>query len=162
MTSSVDGDSGIMTINADEIDIRDRGSIKALTSGAGKAGEIEVQANSLFISGDGASAFSGISSAFTGISSDADRGSSGDAGTLTLEVDTIELLDGGVIGSSTLGEGDAGNKCDQAKGQEYCGFVEDHEYRCTVIAHIIFEVIEQGAVAHGNIHQGKDGGGKQC
>jgi filamentous hemagglutinin family protein len=94
------GDAGRVAIKADIVDIRDGGLIRSSTRGRGDAGEIKVTAGHLRIDDAGAEVF-------TGITSRAAKGSTGDAGRVAIKADTIEIR-GGALGNSTYGEGNAG------------------------------------------------------
>ncbi|MES2126103.1 MAG: filamentous hemagglutinin N-terminal domain-containing protein [Pseudomonadota bacterium] len=93
---------------AGNIDILSRGAltlhdgafVTSYTRGPGKAGDVRVQADSLRIEGGAAR---------TEINSDAWRGSSGDAGHVSIKVNgALSLLSEGTISSSTDGSGNAG------------------------------------------------------
>ncbi|MFH0726597.1 MAG: filamentous hemagglutinin N-terminal domain-containing protein [Pseudomonadota bacterium] len=101
--SDSSGKAGRVTIwGADLIEVLNGGVISSDTYASGDAGGVEIEAGSLRIDRQGASKF-------TGISSDANSGSSGKAGTVTIRVtDLIEVLNGGVISSDTYASGDAG------------------------------------------------------
>ncbi len=80
------------------------GTISSSTFGAGEAGDVSLVTNQLLIDGQNFNLFS------TGVLSNAERGSSGNAGSvLTTANNSIELFKGGTIGSSTFGHGNAGN-----------------------------------------------------
>jgi hypothetical protein len=87
-------------VSADTIAIRDSGLISSATRGPGQGGEVTVNAGYLRIEGIGAEVF-------TGITSRANLGSTGHAGRVAIEANTIEIR-GGALGSSTFGSGDAG------------------------------------------------------
>jgi hypothetical protein len=65
-----------------------------------QAGEIMVTANRLIIDGAG-------SDFPTGVISQAEMGSTGDAGMVTIKAQQLELRDGGTISSSTFAKGNA-------------------------------------------------------
>jgi len=95
------GNAGIITVNSDTLDILNSGQIASNTFAFGKAGDLRVTAKSLKIDGQN-------SSAFTGLSSSALSGSSGDAGTITVNVGILDVVNSGRISSSTLALGNAG------------------------------------------------------
>ncbi len=97
------GDAGTVTIDADAVEIRD-GAAVAVNSGflsSGNAGALNLTAGRLFISGDG-------SPFVTGVIGRLESGSEGAGGSLTLTLGDLEIRDGGVVTSTTFGEGDAG------------------------------------------------------
>lgn len=95
------GHAGIITVNTDTLNILNRGQIASNTFALGKAGDIEITANTLTIDGQN-------SSGFTGLSSSALSGSSGDAGTITVKAGILDIVNGGSISSNTFGSGNAG------------------------------------------------------
>ena len=100
-TSSATGNGGKLVINASDIEVRNTGQITASTSGQGNGGFIDITTDHLIISRDGAASF-------TAVVSDASDGSTGHAGGVSIQATDIQLLDSGVLGSRTFGEGDAG------------------------------------------------------
>jgi hypothetical protein len=68
------GDAGDLTVRAGSLEVREGAQIIASTFGSGDGGELSVEADSMFLSGTGASGFP------SGLFASAERGSSGDAG----------------------------------------------------------------------------------
>jgi len=95
------GNAGIITVNSDTLDILNSGQIASNTFAFGKAGDLRITAKSLTIDGQN-------SSGFTGLSSSALSGSSGDAGTITVNTGILDVVNSGRISSSTLALGNAG------------------------------------------------------
>ncbi len=97
------GNAGDLSLESDRIEISDGGRILTETSGAGNAGRLTIRAGQVLVTGTGDEEGSAISSST--------RGSTGDAGDLSLESDRIEISDGGrVLTESTQGStGQAGN-----------------------------------------------------
>lgn len=112
-----EGHAGSVDVHADnEITILNGGVISSNTFGSGNARPVEVTAKKLTIDGE-------KGSRTTGISSEAGKGSSGNGGSVTVNVEeTIELLSGGLISSSTFGGGDAGQVEINAGDLEITGF----------------------------------------
>ncbi len=98
------GDAGTVSISVNEsIKLLNGGVINVDTFGQGNAGNVSIAAAQLSIDGQD-------SEFLTGISSSAMRNSRGNASTVFITVDeTIKLLNGGIIGAFTFGEGNAGN-----------------------------------------------------
>lgn len=131
-TSSINSSSaalaGQITVAADSLNIIHTGLIDSSTSGSGNAGIVFMQAGDLKIDGAG-------SSSFTGIRSDAEIGSSGHAGGVLVAANSVELLNAGLINSSTSGLGDAGIvsvqaghlKIDGAGSSLFTGIASDTE-----------------------------------
>jgi hypothetical protein len=87
---------------SDALQVRAGGRISSDTFAAGDAGDVRVTARQVTVDGAG---FGG----FTGISSDANRDSGGDAGTVTVNAtEPLTVVNGGSIGSNTFAAGDAG------------------------------------------------------
>lgn len=96
------GDAGNVTVEADgSLKIVNGGGIKSYSWTPGNAGTVKVTAGTLTINRMG-------SSKTTSIRSDA-RAGSGNAGPVFVNAKTINLLNGGAIGSTTSTTGDAGN-----------------------------------------------------
>ena len=104
-TPRSDGDGGNVILDAQDISIRFSSSIGAQTfgEGVGRAGDTTVQADTLFISGDGAVRFTGLFS----ISGGAPM--SGDGGTLRIDVRDIELRNNAELQGITLTNGRGGD-----------------------------------------------------
>ncbi|MBK1648965.1 filamentous hemagglutinin N-terminal domain-containing protein [Rhabdochromatium marinum] len=95
------GTIAILGPNA-RIDLLRGGLISASTFGSGDAGDIDIDAHSLRIDRGG-------ESRATSILSQAEAGSTGDAGRITLNIaDALKILNGGQISSTTLSNGDGG------------------------------------------------------
>ncbi len=106
------GRGGLLTIDTERLELRDGGQIAASTAGQGNpgnvgdAGDVEIRAGSVEISGASGFDASGIFSK----SDSAATSGVGDGGDVTLTVDRdLVLDDGGLIEVSSTGDGDAGN-----------------------------------------------------
>jgi filamentous hemagglutinin family protein len=97
------GDAGAVAVQAGTLELRENGRITSDTGGPGDAGSIVVNAEHLVVAGDAAGSAPGIYS--NAIREVADPG---DAGAVTIKADTIELSDGGWIGTNTEGPGNGG------------------------------------------------------
>ncbi|HEX2535209.1 MAG TPA: hypothetical protein VHK69_15795, partial [Chitinophagaceae bacterium] len=96
------GDAGNVLVKARQLEILNRGAIVSSTFGHGDAGVVSIRSQYLLIT-------KGISGEdTTGISSNAERGSTGDAGMVVIDSGHIELSDSGEINSNSRGRGDAG------------------------------------------------------
>ena len=94
------GNAGTLTVQAGHLEIRDGAEISSGTFGSGDGGAVVVEANEIIVSGDGSQGFTGIA-----VQSNA---STGNAGTLTVLADRLEILDGGAISGTTFSAGDGG------------------------------------------------------
>ena len=94
------GNAGTLTVRTGHLEIRDGAEISSGTFGSGDGGAVVVEANEIIVSGDGSQGFTGIA-----VQSNA---STGNAGTLTVLADRLEILDGGAISGTTFSAGDGG------------------------------------------------------
>lgn len=102
------GQGGDLTLNvADTLIVQNGGFIGSFTLGGGNAGDVTISAHNLLV--DGMEYGSELND-FTGISSSAYPGSSGNAGNINITVaDTLTIRNGAQILAGTFGQGDAGN-----------------------------------------------------
>ena len=96
------GNGGSVSVTADTLEIGTQGDISTSTFAAGKAGNVSVDATRLYISGNGAAGF-------TGIASQANVGSTGNGGSVSVTADTLEIGAQGNISTSTFAAGKAGD-----------------------------------------------------
>jgi large exoprotein involved in heme utilization and adhesion len=102
--SSSRGGPGTVTVNVTGlVELRDGGEITGSTFAKSDAGDVTVKANRLLIDDEGNASF------FTGIASQANTGSSGNAGKVTVIAETMEVHNGGEVASSSFAGGRAGN-----------------------------------------------------
>ena len=94
--SSING-KGI-SIAANNLSIDGRSQISADTFGGGNGGEINILANSLEVSGNG-----------TDIETDVRSGATGKGGTIKIDTNDLNVLNGAEIRAETFGAGDAGS-----------------------------------------------------
>ena len=95
------GDGGLLTIDAENLILRDGAQIVAGTSGEGNAGQLGVRSVRIELIGTSADGRS-----TSGLTTGTD--STGDGGLLMIDAESLILRDGAVIGSGTFGEGNAG------------------------------------------------------
>jgi len=98
------GKAGSVVIDVGgEMRVLNGGVISSDTWGSGDAGSVTMTAGSLILDRQG-------SNGFTGIDSTAEPGSTGKAGSVVIDVGgEMWVLNGGVVASSTLAQGDAGS-----------------------------------------------------
>ena len=113
------GNGGNLTLETDSLRVTNGGRISADIFGTNteaKAGSITIKAKSIEIIGENPNNqfLSGIFAAVTPLSS-------GNAGDVVVETETLLLEDGGFISASTFGEGDAGSLTVKAKLIEIIG-----------------------------------------
>ena len=100
--SQGNGEGGSLTLNTHQLKVLDGGTVSTSTFAAGKAGLLTINAiDSVTVSGINAA----------GLPSSIDSGSpgSGEGGALMLNTRQLQVLDGGIIGTNTVGVGSSGN-----------------------------------------------------
>jgi large exoprotein involved in heme utilization and adhesion len=106
-------DAGEVFVEAGSLFIFRNGEISANTSGSGDAGKVSVRiADLLTINGKG-----GDPSYLTGIAAQANKGSTGRGGSVTVLAAAANILDNGEITSSTFGSGRSGSVTVGVSGQ---------------------------------------------
>lgn len=108
------GNGGNFTISTNNLKVVDGAQIYTTTLGVGNAGLLEVKASQVEIAG---SALANNGELFkvngipfpSGLFADTAENSSGNGGTLNVTTDRLTLRNGGVLQTSTLAKGDAGN-----------------------------------------------------
>ncbi|MDJ0582187.1 hypothetical protein, partial [Crocosphaera sp.] len=97
------GNAGGIKIKTGSLSLTDGGQIAASTFGEGNAGIIEItNSNTIFISGQSPN------EELSGIFSQVNNEAIGNSGGINIKTGSLSLTDGGQIGASTFGEGDAG------------------------------------------------------
>ena len=95
------GSAGKLTIDVNDLKIINGGEISASTSSSASGGDLSVTAKTIKID-------AGSSSVYTGITNQAKEGS-GSAGKLTIDVNDLKIINGGIINANTLTTGNAGD-----------------------------------------------------
>ncbi|MDZ7960755.1 MAG: S-layer family protein [Aulosira sp. DedQUE10] len=98
------GDAGDLTINTQNLFIRDGAQVNTSTFGVGKAGNLTVNASEKVELID-----QEVRALLTGLASSSELGSTGDAGDLTINTQNLLLQDRAQIATSTSGTGKGGN-----------------------------------------------------
>ncbi|MBW4456807.1 MAG: filamentous hemagglutinin N-terminal domain-containing protein [Nostoc indistinguendum CM1-VF10] len=112
--------AGDLTIKTNTLLIKDGAQVSVNTLGAGKGGNLSVDAQDvqiIGISADGQYA--------SALSASADRDSTGDAGDLTIKTNTLLLKDGAQVGAGTLSVGKGGNLSVDAQDVQIIGISAD-------------------------------------
>lgn len=104
------GNGGNLVLVGDRLQITDRAQIAASTFGDGNAGTLTIQMNQVDFQGDQSGLFTTVN-----------RGASGNGGALTLITNGLRLSDGAQISTLTGGAGDAGSLTVQANTVELLG-----------------------------------------
>ncbi|MBP5971166.1 S-layer family protein [Brasilonema sp. CT11] len=98
------GDAGDLTIRTNTLLVRDGAQVNASTLGAGKGGNLSVDAQDVQLIGRSVDNRFG-----SGLYTSATRNSTGDAGDLTVRTNTLLVQDGAAVTVQSLGTGRAGN-----------------------------------------------------
>ncbi len=115
------GDAGSVTINTDELLIRDGAAISAATLGDGKGGNLTVTADSVQLLGRSING-----QAPSGLSVQAQN--AGDAGSVTINTGKLLIRDGAAISAATLGDGKGGNLTVTADSVQLLGRSVDGQF----------------------------------
>jgi len=105
-TTEGSGNGGTLQLTTNQLSIIDGAIISADSWGTGQGGNIQIQANDL-VNIEGVDS-DGYGSAIVA-NSNSEEENAGDSGTVELTVGRLQLRDGGQIGASTFGPGNAGN-----------------------------------------------------
>jgi filamentous hemagglutinin family protein len=105
------GNAGNLTIDTERLSIRNGGQVSASTFGDGNAGELTVKASDYIEVIGKSSEFDSSSVLRADVirSENNDVIATGTGGNLTIETKLLNIRDGGLISTSTSGNGDAGN-----------------------------------------------------
>ncbi|MBW4456809.1 MAG: filamentous hemagglutinin N-terminal domain-containing protein [Nostoc indistinguendum CM1-VF10] len=114
------GNAGDLTIKTNTLLVKDRAVVSASTFGAGKGGNLSVDAQDVQIIGT--SADGNLSS---GLFASAQPGSTENGGDLTIKTNTLLLKDGGGVSASTFGAGKGGNLSVDAQDVQIIGTTAD-------------------------------------
>lgn len=101
-TKSSSGNAGTIDIKTDTLTVQSAGKISSDTQGSGNGGDISISAKNIYLDGQ-------TSQQKTLIASDALSGSSGNAGTVTVNTNTLDIKNKAQISSDTYASGNAGN-----------------------------------------------------
>ncbi|WP_375339938.1 CHAT domain-containing protein [Okeania sp. KiyG1] len=97
------GKAGDVSITTDSLTVTNGAQINSSTTGIGNAGSINIVAEDSVV-------FDGENSGFfTGVASSVQPGAEGDARSVTITTDSLEVKNGAQISASTSGQGNAGN-----------------------------------------------------
>lgn len=97
------GNGGILTINTENLTVQNGAIISSSTLGGGDAGDLLVNANQIELIGN-----PNNNSSSSGFYSDVLREATGNGGSITVNSNLLNLVDGAVISASSFSEGNAG------------------------------------------------------
>jgi filamentous hemagglutinin family protein len=117
------GDAGNLTIKTNTLLVKDGASVSAATSGAGKGGNLIVDAQNVQLIGTNADGRFP-----SGLFADARFNSTGDAGDLTIKTNILLVQDGAQVSTSTFGVGKGGNLIIDAQNVQLIGKTADGQF----------------------------------
>ena len=109
-TAAENASAGNLSIKTEQLIVTEGAQILALTAGDGSAGNIDIQAGSVFLSGRVANSSSGIFAVSGGRSLEHNNvvSGSGNGGAITITTNNLNIQNQARIGSFSRGEGEAG------------------------------------------------------
>ncbi|MDV2998342.1 MAG: hypothetical protein N4J56_008047 [Chroococcidiopsis sp. SAG 2025] len=116
-------DAGDLTIKTNTLLVRDGAQVSAGTFGAGKGGNLRVDAQNIQLIG-----ISADSRVASSLFASAERNSTGDAGDLTIDTNTLLVRDGAQVSASTFGAGKGGNLRVDAQNIQLIGRSADNQF----------------------------------
>jgi filamentous hemagglutinin family protein len=123
-SSRVTGDAGDLTINTRQLLLRDGAQVDVGTFGAGKGGNLTVNAtDSVQVIG-----YSADSQFPTGLFTQTTRNATGDAGDLTINTRQLLLQDGGQVSAGTFSAGKGGNLTVNADTMQLIGSAANGQF----------------------------------
>ncbi|WP_414574029.1 filamentous hemagglutinin N-terminal domain-containing protein [Nostoc sp. CCY 9925] len=123
------GDAGDLTIKTNTLLVRDGAQVSARTFGAGKGGNLIVDASDVQLIGTSADG-----QFPSGLFTSALPKSTGDAGDLTVKTNTLLLRDGARVNTSTFGTGKGGNLSVDAQDVQLIGTSTDGQFLSALFA----------------------------
>ncbi len=112
------GAGGNILLNTNRLQVTGGGQISVFTLGAGDAGNLNVNAQEVELVGTLVNDFGEFSS---GLLANVQRGATGNGGNLSVEANTVKLIDGAQIIASTFSQGNAGELTIKANDIEVTG-----------------------------------------
>ena len=117
-STTLNGNAGSIRIKSEEVDIEDGGVVASIIGQSGNTGTINLDADTVTLSGQTNDIFLGSTSTFvSGIFTTVVFGAIGNGGDINLDIDTLSLRDGGSIQSAMIGTGEAGDINILARGE---------------------------------------------
>jgi filamentous hemagglutinin family protein len=117
------GQGGQLLLDTNRLLVKDGGRVSASTYGTatGNAGSLSIRANDLIVDGVVVNEIGALS----GIEASAQQGAQGNSGSLRLDVNRLQLLNGGQVNVSNFGLGQAGEMVINAQAVEIMGTSAD-------------------------------------
>jgi filamentous hemagglutinin family protein len=130
------GNGGTLLIDTGSLRMAGGARIGVFTFGSGNGGTIKVQANQIELSG---SSRRGLS---TALLANVESGATGNGGNLTIDTQSLRLIDGAQIGTGTFSSGNAGDSKIQATDVELIG-------TSTNVPSLLFTAVQSNATGKG-------------
>ncbi len=108
------GNGGDLNLAVGLLSVSNGGQLQTFTSGSGNAGRLQVTAQTIALQGE-------ATSRATGIFATAEPGSSGNSGSMQIDTQRLEVLGGAQIATTTFSTGNAGNLVVNAQQIELAG-----------------------------------------
>ena len=148
--TSATGTGGRIAIISPIVEVQNGAQISSGTTGAGAAGAIEIIASERVTIEGGANGTSSVEA--TSLVQPGDSEQLGPGGTIRIEADRLELLNGGRITASTSGTGDAGSIEIQARDVEISGAADPSGFNESgVFSESLTRGVEEGGGDGGDI-----------
>ncbi|MCC5661965.1 filamentous hemagglutinin N-terminal domain-containing protein [Nostoc sp. XA010] len=128
------GNAGDLTIKTNTLLVKDGAQVNASTSGAGKGGNLSVDAQNVQIIGTSAYGLFFGDLFISGLAAGTQSDSTGDAGNLTIKTNTLLVQDGAQVSTSILGEGKGGNLTVDAQDVQIIGTSADGNLSSRLVA----------------------------
>ncbi|NMF67084.1 hypothetical protein DP113_19205 [Brasilonema octagenarum UFV-E1] len=123
------GNAGNLTIKTNTLLVRNGAQANASTFGAGKGGNLRIDAQDVQVIGRSANNQFG-----SNLGASAQSNSTGDAGDLTIKTNTLLVQDGAQVLASTLGKGKGGNLSVDAQDVQVIGISADNRFGSALFA----------------------------
>jgi filamentous hemagglutinin family protein len=104
VNSGATGDGGNLTLETGQLSVSQGGQISVGTFGTGNAGELNVNATEIELIG-----INPIDGSPSGLFAIVEPNATGKGGDVTIQTQSLRIIDGAILAASTLGQGDAGN-----------------------------------------------------
>lgn len=101
-TPGAPGEGGDILINTKELNVINAAAISANTNGSGDGGSVTVRSDKVLLDGFGLKPFTGIAVNTQAVTN------AGDAGSIVIETDTLEVIDAAGVAANTFGDGSGG------------------------------------------------------
>jgi large exoprotein involved in heme utilization and adhesion len=98
------GDGGNLTLETGQLSVSQGGQIDVSTFGTGNAGELKVNATEIELIG-----INPINGSSSGLFATVEPNATGKGGDVTIQTQSLRIIDGASLSASTFGQGDAGN-----------------------------------------------------